>query len=239
MRILTTWTLWLSLWWGVGDSFVPRKSLIYNPPSSSSSSSKLRDIPSSVNVDIPLPSWFVDTANELLTKFQTINILAADSSSSQLNGLLVSGSDNLLASLQSWSSLAAQQQQLQQLEIAKLALTPWHVETILAFGLGSLLLWFVTTPETFDDAPYEPGTETYDPIKANAFFEKRPLMVIKRILKLALLTGSFNSGLLFDWLVLGKLFKDEEYTALKKNEPRRAKVALNLCEKLGPTFIKL
>ena len=232
MRILTTCTFWLSLWWGVGDSFVPRTSLIFNPTSSSlSSSSKLRDIPSSVNVDIPLPSWFVDNANDLLTKFQNINL----PDTSQLNGLL-SGSDQLLASLQSWSSLANQQQQL---EIAKLALTPWHVETIMAFGLGSLLLWFVTTPETFDDAPYEPGTETYDPIKANAFFEQRPLMVIKRILKLALLTGSFNSGLIFDWLVLGKLFKDEEYTALKKNEPRRAKVALNLCEKLGPTFIKL
>jgi predicted unusual protein kinase regulating ubiquinone biosynthesis (AarF/ABC1/UbiB family) len=44
---------------------------------------------------------------------------------------------------------------------------------------------------------------------------------------------------LFDWIVLGKLLKDDEFTALRKNEPRRAKEALILCEQLGPTFIKL
>ena len=58
-------------------------------------------------------------------------------------------------------------------------------------------------------------------------------MVLKRILKLATLTGSFNTGLIFDWLVLGKLFKDENYTALRKNEPRRAKIALGLCVSAG------
>ena len=57
-------------------------------------------------------------------------------------------------------------------------------------------------------------------------------MVIKRILRLSTLTFGFNTGILFDWLVLGKLFKDEEYTALRNNEPRRAKEALMLCEQL-------
>ena len=64
-------------------------------------------------------------------------------------------------------------------------------------------------------------------------------MVIKRILRLASLTAVFNSGLLWDWLVLGKLLKDEEYSALRRNEKQRAKDALVLCEKLGPTFIKV
>lgn len=64
-------------------------------------------------------------------------------------------------------------------------------------------------------------------------------MVLKRILRLATSTAGFNTGLIFDWLVLGKLLKDEDYTALRKNEPRRAKEALELCTQLGPTFIKL
>ena len=54
-----------------------------------------------------------------------------------------------------------------------------------------------------------------------------------------MLSGSFSAGLLFDWLILGKLLGDENYTALKRNEPRRAKVSLGLVERLGPTFIKL
>jgi len=118
-------------------------------------------------------------------------------------------------------------------------LTPWHLSAIAIAGLGNALLYFIMSPENFDDAPYEPGTSTYSPEKAAAFYQQRPFQVIKRILKLALLTSTFNAGLVFDWLILGKLLKDEEYTALKNNEPRRAKVALGLCTKLGPTFIKL
>lgn len=49
----------------------------------------------------------------------------------------------------------------------------------------------------------------------------------------------FGWGLLWDWLVLGKLCGDENFTALKQAEPRRAKEALLLCEQLGATFIKL
>ncbi|EED88072.1 predicted protein, partial [Thalassiosira pseudonana CCMP1335] len=85
----------------------------------------------------------------------------------------------------------------------------------------------------------QPGSNTYNPVIAQEFYSKRPLMVIKRILRLASLTAVFNSGLLWDWLVLGKLLKDEEYSALRRNEKQRAKDALVLCEKLGPTFIKL
>ena len=45
----------------------------------------------------------------------------------------------------------------------------------------------------------------------------------RRLLTIARLTSAFTAGVLFDWLVLGKLLKDEEYTALKRAEPRRAK----------------
>ena len=65
------------------------------------------------------------------------------------------------------------------------------------------------------------------------------VLVAKRLCSLSYLTAAFTSGILFDWLVLGKLLKDEEYSALKAAEPRRAKEALRLCELLGPTFIKL
>jgi len=112
-------------------------------------------------------------------------------------------------------------------------------QAIVVFGLVNIFYRFITAPETFDKAPYEPGTSTYDLKKADNFYKKRPLQVAKRILKLVYLTGSFSTGILFDWLILGKLFKDEEYSALRKNEPSRAKIALGLCTKLGPTFIKL
>jgi len=214
------------------------------PPATSHASKKatnlqLHELPKNINVDISLPNWFVDNGNAILAKAEGV---------ASLNGIdgfkdtLLSGVSTPEASAESvieavkgiLSSL-----HLPQEELLQLALTPWHVEAIAAFGFGSLLLWFITTPETFDEAPYEPGTTTYSPEKAAEFYQQRPLAVFKRILKLALLTGTFNAGLLFDWLILGKLIKDEEYTALRKNEPRRAKVALGLCTKLGPTFIKL
>ena len=124
---------------------------------------------------------------------------------------------------------------LQQLFTA--ATKPYHLGAIGLFALASSILLFINSPEDFSDAPFEPGTNTYDPKASDAFYRQRPLMVLKRLLKLATLTGSFNTGILFDWLVLGKLLKDEEYTALKKAEPRRAKQSLVLCEQLGPTFI--
>ena len=122
-------------------------------------------------------------------------------------------------------------------ELFQAATTPYHLAVIGIFALASSFMLFINSPEDFSDAPFEPGTNTYNPKASEEFYSKRPLMVVKRILKLALLTGSFNTGILFDWLILGKLFKDEEYTALKRNEPRRAKQSLVLCEQLGPTFI--
>ena len=118
---------------------------------------------------------------------------------------------------------------------------PWHAIAIATFSLGT---WFqlaiLQSPIDFSkDTPFQPGADTYSPEKADAFYGKRQFMVVKRILQLASLTSSFTTGILFDWLILGKLFKDEEYKALARNEPRRAKAALRLCEQLGPTFIKL
>ena len=117
------------------------------------------------------------------------------------------------------------------------AANPYHAAAVGVFALASSVMLFINAPDDYSDAPFAAGTDTYDPVKSEQFYRQRPLMVMRRILKLALLTGSFNTGILFDWLVLGKLFKDEEYTALKRNEPRRAKQALVLCEQLGPTFI--
>lgn len=116
---------------------------------------------------------------------------------------------------------------------------PWHLGVVAALAVGNALIRFLMAPDGYLESPYPPGTTTYDPQAAADFYSKRPLLVIKRVLRLALLTGAFNTGLLFDWLVLGKLFKDEEYKALRRNEPRRAKEALELCQQLGPTFIKL
>jgi hypothetical protein len=97
----------------------------------------------------------------------------------------------------------------------------------------------INAPLSNDESPYPPGTTTYNPQLANDFYAARPLLVAQRVLRLSFLTARFNSALLFDWLILGKLLRDEEYTALKRNEPQRAKEALELCTALGPTFIKL
>lgn len=120
---------------------------------------------------------------------------------------------------------------------------PWHTAAIAAFSLGS---WFqlaiVNSSIDFSNdknLPFQPGADTYSPEKAEAFYGARKFMVLKRVLQLASLTSSFTTGILFDWLILGKLLKDDEYKALARNEPRRAKAALRLCEQLGPTFIKL
>jgi hypothetical protein len=120
---------------------------------------------------------------------------------------------------------------------------PWHTIAVAAFSLGT---WFqlaiLQSPVDFTndkELPFQPGADTYSPEKADAFYGKRQFMVLKRVLQLGSLTSSFTAGILFDWLVLGKLLKDEEYKALARNEPRRAKNALRLCEQLGPTFIKL
>ena len=120
---------------------------------------------------------------------------------------------------------------------------PWHTLAIAAFSAGAWFQWAILlSPIDFSndkETPFQPGADTYSPAKAEAFYGQRKFMVVKRLLQLASLTSSFTTGLLFDWLVLGKLLGDDEYKALARNEPRRAKVALRLCEQLGPTFIKL
>jgi predicted unusual protein kinase regulating ubiquinone biosynthesis (AarF/ABC1/UbiB family) len=119
---------------------------------------------------------------------------------------------------------------------------PWHTAAIVVFSLGTWLqLAVLQSPIDFTkgDTPFPPGADTYSPEQAEKFYNQRRGLVLKRVLQLAFLTSGFTSGILFDWLVLGKLLKDENYTALKRNEPRRAKVALTLAESLGPTFIKL
>ena len=118
-------------------------------------------------------------------------------------------------------------------------LTPWYLASLcLVFGMAAFNI-FINTPDDYTQAPYPAGSATYDPVAASIFYASRPGMVAKRILRLSLLTSAFNIGLLYDWLILGKLLKDENYTTLKQNEPQRAKEALLLCTKLGPTFIKL
>ena len=108
---------------------------------------------------------------------------------------------------------------------------------LLTFPLSLIAL--INAPLKNDASPYPPGTATYNPTIAAEFYGRRPLLILQRILRLAILTSTFNTGLLFDWLILGKLLKDENYTALKRNEPDRAIKALELCTQLGPTFIKL
>ena len=119
-------------------------------------------------------------------------------------------------------------------------LSGWHLGAVSLATSAYLLSAFLDSPDGVDhDAPYGAGSDTYDPLAADAFYARRPLAVIKRVLRLASLTSAFNAGILFDWLVLGKMMKDETYSALRNNEPRRAREALDLCNRLGPTFIKL
>ena len=78
-------------------------------------------------------------------------------------------------------------------------------------------------------SPYTPGSAVYNVTLSNNFYSSRPLFVLRRLLKLGQITSSFNFKLFLDWR-LG---------TLEKNEPHRAKEALNLATQLGPTFIKL
>jgi len=181
----------------------------------------------------PSPEALVDLANEAFTtaKGGTDSIAEIASRSIETAGSLLSEEDKskLLSEL---SSIVVD--------------NPWHTAAIAAFSLGT---WFqlaiLQSPIDFssdngkETTPFQPGADTYSPEKAEAFYGARRFMIVKRVLQLASLTSSFTTGILFDWLVLGKLMKDEEYKALARNEPRRAKVALRLCEQLGPTFIKL
>ena len=121
---------------------------------------------------------------------------------------------------------------------SKLAL--WHLIEVAAaspftlpvFTIGYALL-LVFGGIGYDDSkvgsPYDAGTKTYSVEEAERFYGARPLFVLRRLLKLASITGAFNLKLLFDWRT----------AQVEKNQAERAKEALTLATQLGPTFIKL
>lgn len=78
-------------------------------------------------------------------------------------------------------------------------------------------------------SPYDAGTETYSVETAELFYGSRPFFVLRRLLKLASITGAFNLKLFYDWRTGN----------VEKNQKERAKEALILATQLGPTFIKL
>ena len=86
-----------------------------------------------------------------------------------------------------------------------------------------------TVDDKLVDSPYSAGTSTYSVATAEKFYSSKPLFVLKRLIKLASITGAFNFKLLLDWR-LGNV---------EKNQKERAKEALILATQLGPTFIKL
>lgn len=115
----------------------------------------------------------------------------------------------------------------------------WHGLELLAAEPSFLPLFTLVTVVLvlagvgYDDElvgnPYSQSNPRFDAKLANRFYGARPLFVFRRLLKLALLTGGFNTKLLIDW----------KTGNLEKNEKERAKEALALATKLGPTFIKL
>lgn len=201
--------------------------------STTTTTSQQAALPSSLSIEVPL--WLVDASTKVDDSIHTLmsssfSVFPDEAAQQQLVSTLSAAFLNLndLNSIISGNT-----------DLLAAATVPWHLQLVTAFALGNVLLFWLNSPDGQQEAPYAPGTMTYDPMVAADFYNQRPLLVVKRILRLALLTGAFNAGVIFDWLVLGKLFKDEDYTALKRAEPRRAKSALRLCERLGPTFIKL
>lgn len=240
MRLLASSAFFASLLLSVpkhSAAFVPSSSLHQRTTATTTTntaSTTNHALPSSVSFDVP--AWLVEASSKVdaglassptaASSASSAASFSTDAAAQQLAVLLTSLNINIDADLAATISTALA--------------TPWHAEVIAAFALGNAFLVWINAPDHQNmEAPYEPGTTTYSPEKAAAFYQQRPLLVAKRILRLALLTGAFNAGLLFDWLVRGKLVGDQDYTALKQAEPQRAKKALRLCERLGPTFIKL
>lgn len=100
------------------------------------------------------------------------------------------------------------------------------VPAIIAGGIVALNL-LVSLSAKSD--PYEGGPAIYNVEGADEFYRKRPWLVIGRMLKILFLASGFNVNLLLDW----------RSGSLEKNEKERAKQALNVLSKLGPTFVKL
>lgn len=79
-------------------------------------------------------------------------------------------------------------------------------------------------------SPYDDESNaSYNYKKSEEFFSKRPLFVIRRLLRLARITGVFNIRLTLDYLT----------KRIDENMADRASEALELVTQLGPTFIKL
>lgn len=78
-------------------------------------------------------------------------------------------------------------------------------------------------------SPYPVGSTSYSKRAADQFFGNRPLFVFRRLLALAQITGSLQIKLIYDWRT----------GQLEKNEKERAKEALSLATRCGPTTIKL
>ena len=111
-------------------------------------------------------------------------------------------------------------------------LTMTAPELLAAVPTAALVLFAIViaaVDDTSVESPYDAGTSTYSVESAAQFYRSKPLFVLKRLIKLAFITGAFNFKLLLDW----------RFGTLQKNEKTRAKEALVLSTQLGPTFIKL
>ena len=72
-------------------------------------------------------------------------------------------------------------------------------------------------------SPYDAGTKTYSVETAERFYSGKPLFVLRRLLKLASITGAFNLKVFIDWRTGN----------IEKNQKERAKEALVLATQLG------
>lgn len=72
-------------------------------------------------------------------------------------------------------------------------------------------------------SPYDAGTKTYSVETAERFYGGKPLFVLRRLLKLASITGAFNLKVFIDWRTGN----------IERNQKERAKEALVLATQLG------
>ena len=77
--------------------------------------------------------------------------------------------------------------------------------------------------------PYDGNAVTYNVDISEKFYNSKPGIVLKRLLRFSSITSAFNIKLLLDW----------KLNNIEKNQRVRAKEALILVNQLGPTFIKL
>jgi hypothetical protein len=97
--------------------------------------------------------------------------------------------------------------------------------SIITYSLIGQLLTLGASPPP--SSPYP--MNKYDPVSARRYFDARPLEILARAVQVTLLSGTFLSGLLVDF-VGGNL--DE-------NADKRAQELSVLLTKLGPSFIKV